>query len=77
LCDNEDKKRKAKSLEPILEGGQHSNSKLSHLALNYCQKNLNLGDEEAPQANATTHEVCIDGWTIAYKRISTSQDQAM
>ena len=31
---NEDKKRKAKSLEPALGSEQHSNPKLSHLALN-------------------------------------------
>ena len=54
---NEDKKRKAKSLEPILESDQHSNSKLSHLASNSCHKNSNPKDEEAPRANITAHEV--------------------
>jgi len=64
---NVDKKRKAKSLEPALGSDQHSNPKFSHLALNSCHENLNLGDEEISQANPTTHEVCIDGWTITYK----------
>jgi hypothetical protein len=64
---NEDKKRKAKSLEPALGSEQHSNPKLSHLALNSGHENPNLGDEETSQANPTAHEVCIDGWTITYK----------
>jgi len=64
---NEDKKRKAKSLEPALGSDQHSNLKLTHVALNSCHENSNLGDEQTPQANPTTHEVCIDGWTITYK----------
>jgi len=64
---NEDKKRKTKALEPALRSDQHSNPKLSPLALNSCQENPNLGDEQSPQTNPTTHEVCIDGWTITYK----------
>ena len=64
---NEDKKRKEKSLEPALGSEQHSNPKLSHLALNSGHENPNLGDEETSQANLTAHEVCIDGWTITYK----------
>ena len=64
---NEDKKRKAKSLEPALGSEQHPNPMLSHLALNSGHENPNLGDEETSQANSTTHEVCIDGWTITYK----------
>ena len=63
---NEDKKRK-KSLEPALGSDQHSNPKLSPLASNSCQENLNLGDGQTSQANPTAHEVCIDGWTITYK----------
>jgi len=58
---NEDKKRKAKALEPALRSDQHSNPKLSPLASNSCQENSNLGDEQTPQANPTAHEVCIDG----------------
>jgi len=50
---NEDKKRKEKSLETILGRDQDSNSKLSHLAVISCQKNLNLRHEEAPQAKTT------------------------
>ena len=64
---NEDKKRKAKSLESTLGSDQHSNPKLSHLAPNSCQENPNHGDEQTSQANPTAHEVCIDGWTITYK----------
>jgi len=64
---NEDKKRKAKSLELALGSDQHSNLKLSHVASNSCQKNSNLGDEQTPQANPTAHGVSIDGWTITYK----------
>ena len=64
---NEDKKRKAKSLEPALGSEQHSNSKLSHLVLNSGHEDPNLGDEETSLANPTAHEVCIDGWTITYK----------
>ena len=45
--------RKAKSLELALESDQHSNPKLSHSALNSCQENPNLRDEETPQANPT------------------------
>jgi len=64
---NKDNKRKAKSLEPALGSEQHSNPKLSHLALNSGHENPNLGDEETSQANPTAHVVCIDGWTITYK----------
>jgi len=41
---NEDKKRKAKSLEPALGSEQHSNPKMSYLALNSGYENPNLGD---------------------------------
>ena len=61
---NEDKKRKAKALEPALRSDQHSNPKLSHLAPNSCQENQNLGDEQTPQVNPTAHEVCKNGWTL-------------
>jgi len=64
---NEDKKRKAKSLDPALGCEQHPNPMLSHLALNSSHENPNLGDEETSQANPTAHEVYIDGWTITYK----------
>jgi len=64
---NEDKKRKAKSLEPALGSEQHSNPMFSHLALNSSHENPNLGDEETSQGNPTAHEVYIDGWTITYK----------
>ena len=74
---NEDKKRKAKSLEPALGSDQHSNLKLTHVALNACQENSNLGDKETPRANPTAHEVCIDGWTITYTEFQPRIDQAM
>ena len=64
---NLDKKRKANSLELVLEIDQHSNPKLSYLALNSCHENPNLRDEEISQVNPTAHEVCIDRWTITYK----------
>jgi hypothetical protein len=64
---NEDKKRKAKALEPRLGSDQHPNPKMSHVASNSRQENSNLGDEQIPQANPTAHEVCIDGWTITYR----------
>ena len=64
---NEDKKGKAKALEPALRSDQHSNPKLSPLASNSCHENPNLGDKETPRANPTAHEVCIDGWTFTYK----------
>jgi len=47
---NEDKKRKAKALEPALRSDQHLNPKLSPLASNSCQENSNLRDKETPQA---------------------------
>ena len=40
---------------------------LSHLALIPSQMNLNCKELEASQAKTTSHEVCIDGWTITYK----------
>jgi len=64
---HQEKKRKAESLEPALGSDQHSNPKLSPLALNSCQENSNLRDKETPQANPTAHVVCIDEWTITYK----------
>jgi len=63
----EDKKGKAKSLEPALGGDQHSDPKMSHVASNSCQKNSNLGDQQTPEANPTARGVCIDGWKITYK----------
>ena len=47
---NEDKKRKAKSLDPTLGIEQHSDPKLSHLALDTGHENPNLVDEETSQA---------------------------
>ena len=72
---NEDKKRKAKSLEPAMESDQHSNPTLSHLASNFCQENSNLSDKVTPQANTTAHEVCIDGWTITYKEFQPRRNK--
>jgi len=62
---NVDKKRKANSLEQVLGSNQHLD--LSHLALIPSQMNLNCKELEASQAKTTSHEVCIDGWTITYK----------
>ena len=62
---NVDKKRKANSLEQVLGSNQHLD--LSHLALIPSQINLNCKELEASQAKTTSHEVCIDGWTITYK----------
>ena len=59
-----DKKRKANSLEQVLGSNQHLD--LSHLALIPSQMNLNCKELEASQAKTTSHEVCIDGWTITY-----------
>jgi len=50
---NEDKKRKAKALEPTLGSDQHPNPKMSHVASNSCRKNSNHGDKETSQANPT------------------------
>jgi hypothetical protein len=61
--DNVVKKRKANSLEPVLGSNQHVN--LSHLALIPSQ--INPKELEASQDKTTSHEVCIDGWTITYK----------
>jgi hypothetical protein len=65
---NMDKKRKAISLEPIVESNQQSSyTTLSHAALTPCQINPNLEELEASQDKTTPHEVVIDGWTITYK----------
>ena len=60
-----DKKRKANSLEQVLGSNQYLD--LSHLALIPSQMNLDYKELEASQAKTTSHEVCIDGWTITYK----------
>ena len=65
---NVDKKRKANSLEPVLGSDQHlSSTILSHPALIPSKINLDFKELEASQAKTTSHEVCIDGWTITYK----------
>ena len=65
---NVDKKRKAVSLELELGSNQHSSSTtLLHPAPIPCQTNSNSKELEASQAKSTSHEVCIDGWTITYK----------
>jgi hypothetical protein len=65
---NMDKKRKAISLEPIVESNQQSSyTTLSHAALIPGQINPNLEELEASQAKTTPHEVVIDGWRITYK----------
>lgn len=65
---NMDKKRKAISLEPLVESNeQASSTTLSHAALIPCQTNPNPEELEAPPAKTTPHEVVIDGWTITYK----------
>ena len=61
---NMDKKRKEVSTEQVLRSNQHLDS--SHLALTHSQMNLNYKELEASQAKTTSHEVCIDGWTITY-----------
>ena len=64
---NVDTKRKAISLEPKLGSNQHSSSTtLSHLAPIPCQTNSDSKELGASQAETTSHEVCIDGWTITY-----------
>ena len=60
-----DKKRKEVSTEQVLRSNQHLDS--SHLALTHSQMNLNYKELEASQDKPTSHEVCIDGWTITYK----------
>ena len=62
---NVDKKRKEVSTEQVLGSNQHLD--LSHLALIPSQMNLNCKELEASQTKTTSHEVCIDGWTITYK----------
>ena len=62
---NMDKKRKEVSIEQVLGSNQHLD--LSYLALIPSQMNLNCKELEASQAKTTSHEVCIDGWTITYK----------
>jgi len=62
---NMDNKRKEVSTEQVLGSNQHLD--LSHLALIPSQMNLNYKELEASQAKTTSHEVCIDGWTITYK----------
>ena len=62
---NVDKKRKEVSTEQVLGSNQYLD--LSHLALIPSQMNLNCKELEASQAKTTSHEVCIDGWTITYK----------
>ena len=62
---NVDKKRKANSLEQVL--GSNQPLDLSHLALIPSHMNLICKELEASQAKTTSHEVCIDGWTITYK----------
>ena len=60
-----DKKRKEVSIEQVLGSNRHLDS--SHLVLTHSQMNLNYKELEASQAKPTSHEVCIDGWTITYK----------
>jgi len=62
---NMDNKRKEVSIEQVLGSNQHLD--LSHLALIPSQMHLNYKELEASQAKTTSHEVCIDGWTITYK----------
>ena len=62
---NMDKKRKKVSIEQVLGSNQHLD--FSHLALIPRQMNLNCKEFEASQAKTTSHEICIDGWTITYK----------
>ena len=63
---NMDKKRKEVSIEQVLGSNRHLDS--SHLVLTHSQMNLNYKELEASQAKTTSHEVCIDGWTITYKK---------
>ena len=63
---NVDKKREEVSTEQVL--GSNQQLDLSHLALIPSQMNLNYKEIEASQAKTTPHEVCIDGWTITYKK---------
>jgi len=66
--DNVDKKRKKNSPDPVLVNDQHLGSTtLSHLSLIPSQMNPNYKELEASQAKNTSHEVCIDGWTITCK----------
>ena len=60
-----DNKRKEVSTEQVLGSNQHLD--LSHLALIPSPMNLNCKELETSQAKTTSHEVCIDGWTITYK----------
>ena len=65
---NVDKKRKANSLELVLGSDQHlSSTTLSHPAPIPGKINSDFKELEVSQAKTTSHEVCIDGWTITYK----------
>ena len=65
---NVDKKRKANSLEPVLESDQYlSSTTLSHPAPIPGKINSDFKELEVSQAKTTPHEVSIDGWTITYK----------
>ena len=63
-----DKKRKANSLELVLQSDQYlSSTTLSHPALIPGKINSDFKELESSQAKTASHEVCIDGWTITYK----------
>ena len=69
--DNVDNERKAISSKTPMRSNQHSSSiTLSHPAPILSQLNSDSKELEVSQAKITPlfpQEVCIDGWTIAYK----------